>query len=85
MENKRGGEEWKQLQILFIWAPKLLLNVTAPIKLRLASCKEIYDQPRLHIESRDITLLSKVHIVNAMVFPVVIYQCEKWTLKKAEH
>ena len=59
-------------------------NCTHKIK-TLASCKEIYDQPRLHIESRDITLLSNVHIVNAMVFQVVICQCEKWTVKKAEH
>ena len=36
------------------------------------------------LKSRDITLLSKVHIVKAMVFPVVIYRCESWTIKKAE-
>jgi len=37
------------------------------------------------LKSRDITLQSKVHIIKAMVFPVVIYGCESWTLKKAEH
>ena len=37
------------------------------------------------IKSRDITLLTKVHIVKAMVFPVVMYGCESWTIKKAEH
>ena len=36
-------------------------------------------------KSRDITLLTKVHIVKAMVFPVVTYRCESWTIKKAEH
>ena len=36
-------------------------------------------------KSRDITLLTKVHLVKAMVFPVVIYGCESWTIKKAEH
>ena len=36
------------------------------------------------IKSRDITLLTKVHIVKATVFPVVIYGCESWTIKKAE-
>ena len=36
------------------------------------------------LKSRDITLLTKVHIVKAMVFPVVVYGCESWTLKKAE-
>ena len=36
-------------------------------------------------KSRDITLLTKVHIVKAMVFPVVMYGCESWKIKKAEH
>ena len=51
----------------------------------LASWKESYDKPRQHIKSRDITLPTKVHIVKAMVFPVVKYGCENWTIKKAEH
>ena len=46
--------------------------------------KESYDQPRQHVKSRDITLLTKVHLVKAMVFPVVMYGCESWTIKKAE-
>ena len=37
------------------------------------------------LKSRDITLLTKVHRVKAMVFPVVMYGCESWTIKKAEH
>ena len=37
------------------------------------------------LKSRDITLLRKVHLVRAMVFPVVMYGCESWTIKKAEH
>ena len=37
------------------------------------------------LKSRDITLLIKVHLVKAMVFPVVMYGCESWTIKKAEH
>ena len=37
------------------------------------------------LKSRDITLLTKVHIVKAMGFPVVMYGCESWTIKKAEH
>ena len=37
------------------------------------------------IKSRDITLPTKVHLVKAMVFPVVMYGCESWTIKKAEH
>ena len=37
------------------------------------------------LKSKDITLPTKVHIVKAMVFPVVMYRCESWTIKKAEH
>ena len=37
------------------------------------------------LKSRDITLPTKVHLVKAMVFPVVMYRCESWTIKKAEH
>ena len=37
------------------------------------------------LKSRDITLPTKVHLVKAMVFPVVTYRCESWTIKKAEH
>ena len=36
------------------------------------------------LKSRDITLLTKVHIVKLMVFPMVMYDCERWTIKKAE-
>ena len=37
------------------------------------------------LKSRDITLLTRVHIVKAMVFPVVMYGCERWTIRKAKH
>ena len=37
------------------------------------------------LKSRDVTLPTKVHLVKAMVFPIVIYRCESWTIKKAEH
>ena len=51
----------------------------------LTPWKESYDQPRQHIKSRDITLSTKVCLVKAMLFPVVMYGCESWTIKKAEH
>ena len=50
----------------------------------LAPWKKSYDKPRQHIKSRDITLLTKIHLVKAMVFPVVMYGCESWTIKKAD-
>ena len=40
---------------------------------------------RQHVKSRDVILPTKVHLVKAMVFPVVMYGCESWTVKKAEH
>ena len=50
----------------------------------LTPWKESYDQPRQQIKKRDITLPTKVHLVKGMVFPVVMYGCESWTIKKAE-
>ena len=49
-----------------------------------ATWQESYDKPRQCVENKDITLPSKACIVKAMVFPVVMYQCENWTTKKAE-
>ena len=51
----------------------------------LTPWKKSYDQPRQHIKKQDITLSTKVCLVKAMVLPVVIYGCESWTIKKAEH
>ena len=51
----------------------------------LAPWKKSYDQPRQHIQSRDITWPAKVRLVKAVVFPVVMYGCESWTTQKAEH
>ena len=46
--------------------------------------KESYDQPRQHIQKQRHYFATKVHLVKAMVFPVVMYGCESWTVKKAE-
>ena len=50
----------------------------------LAPWKKSYDQPRQHVKKQRHTLLTKVHLVKAMGFPVVMYECESWTIKKAE-
>ena len=50
----------------------------------LAPWKKSYDQPRQHIEKQRLYFADKVHLVKAMVFPVVMYGCESWTVKKAE-
>ena len=51
----------------------------------LTPWKEVMTNLDSILKSRDITLPTKVHLVKAMVFPVVIYGCESWTVKKAEH
>ena len=78
------GKQWKQWLTLFFWAPKSLQMVTAALKLKDASSLEEKYMTNLDsiLESRDITLPTKV---KAMVFPVVMYGCENWTIKKAEH
>ena len=50
----------------------------------LTPWKESYDQPRQHIQKQRHYFATKVHLVKAMVFPVVMYGCESWTVKKAE-
>ena len=81
------GKQWKQSQTLFWGAPKSLQLVTAAMKLKDAYSLEeklwLTDLDSI-FRSRDITLPTKVHLVEAMVFPVVMYRCESWTIKKAE-
>ena len=50
----------------------------------LVPWKKSYDTPRQHIKKQKHSFLTKVHMVKAMVFPVVTYGCESWTIKKAE-
>ena len=67
-------------------APKSLQMVTAAMKLK-DSCsleKKVMTNLDSILKSRDITLPTKIRLVKAMVFPVVIYGCESWTIKKAE-
>ena len=59
--------------------------VTAAIKLKDACSLEVMTNPDSILKSRDITLPAKVQLVKAMVYPVVMYGCESWTVKKAEH
>ena len=54
------------------------------IKRRLLLGRKAPTNPDSLLKSRDITLLTKVHLVKAIVFPVVMYGCERWTIKKAE-
>ena len=81
----RLGNNGKSGQTLFSWAPKLLQMVTRAMKLRyLFLGRKAMTNLDSISKSRDITLSTKVHLVKAMVFPVVMYGCESWTIKKAE-
>ena len=77
-------KQWKQCQTLFWGAPKSLQMVTAAIKRCLLLGRKVMTNLDRIFKSRDITLPTKVHLVKAMVFPVVMYGCESWTVKKAE-
>ena len=60
--------------------------VTEAMKLKdTCSLEENYDRHRQQLKNRDISLLTKVHIIIAMVFLVIMYGCESWTIKKADH
>ena len=85
MANWRGKSE--NSDILFSWAPKSLLIVTAAMKFKDTCSWEKKTMTSLDsiLKSRDITLLTKVCVVKVLVFPVVMYGCESWTIKKAEH
>ena len=81
------GKLWKQWQTLSFWAPNSLQMVTVAMKLKDVCSlggKINYDKPSNVLKSRNIPLLTKVHQVKAMIFSVVLYGCESWTIKKAD-
>ena len=80
------GKQWKQCQTLFSWPPKSLqMDCSHEIKRHLLLGRKVMTNLDSTLKSRDITLPTKVRLVKAMVFPVVMYGCESWTIKKAEH
>ena len=81
------GKQWKQCQTLSFWAPKITADgdCSPEIKRRLLLGRKVMTNLDSIFKSRDITLTTKVHLVKAMVFPVVRYGCESWAVKKAEY
>ena len=69
---------------IFGGAPKSLQMVTAAMKLKgtLTTWKESYDHPRQHIKKQRHYLPTKVYLVKAVVFPVVMYGCKRWTIRR---
>ena len=80
------GKQWKQWLTIFLGS-----KITADgdcsheMKRRLLLERKVMTNLDSILKSRDITLSTKVHLVKAMVFPAVMYGCESWTIKKAEH
>ena len=83
----RWGSNGNSDRFYFWGAPKSLQMVTTALKLKDSSSLEEKVMTNLDsiLKSRDVTLPTKVHLVKAMVFPVVMYGYESWTIKKAEH
>ena len=80
------GKQWKQCQTLIWGSPKSLQMVIAAMKLKNAYSlgRKVMTNLNSIFKSRDITLPTKVHLVKAMIFPVVMHGCESWAGKKAE-
>ena len=82
------GKQWKQCQTLFFGGDSKISvdgDCSHEIKRHLLLGRNVMTNLDSKFNSRDITLPTKVRLVKVMVFPVVMYGCESWTVKKAEH
>ena len=79
------GKQWKQWHFLFVGSKIIAVgDCSHEIKRCLLLERKAVNNLDSILKSRDITLPTKVHLVKAMVFPVVVYGCESWTIQKAE-
>ena len=83
----RWGNSGNSVRLYFLGGSKITADgdCSHEIKRRLLLGRKVITNLDSILKSRDITLATKVHLVKAMVFPVVMYGCENWTVKKAEH
>ena len=81
------GKHWKQCQTFIFFGSKITADgdCSHEIKRRLLLGRKVMTNLDSMLKSRDIILPTKVRLVKAMVFPAVMYGCESWTVKKAEH
>ena len=84
---EKDGEPVETLSDFIFWVSKITADgdCSHEIKRHLLPGRKVMTNLDGILKSRDITLPTKVHLVKAMVFPVVMYECESWTIKKAEH
>ena len=80
------GEPWKEWLTLFVWEFKITADgdYSHEIKRHLVLGRKVMTNVDSILKNRDITLPTKVRLVKAMVFPVVMYGCGSWTVKKAK-
>ena len=81
------GKQWKQCQTLFFGGSKITADGDCSHENKrhlLLGRKAMTNIDRV-LKNRDITLSTKIRLVKDMVFPVVMYGCERWAIKKAEH
>ena len=80
------GKQWRQCQTFVFLGSKITSDddCSHEIKRRLLLGRKAMTNLDSILKNRDITLLTKVHLVIALVFPVVMYGCESWTIKKVE-
>ena len=79
------GKQRKQWETLYCWGSKITAGGNCSHEIKRHSLDEkLWPTQIALLKSRDITLPTKVHLIKAMVFPVVVYGCESWTVKKAE-
>ena len=80
------GKQWKPSDFI-LGGSKITADgdCSHEIKRRLLLGRKVMTNIDSILKSRDITLSTKIYLVKAMVFPVVMYGCESWTVKKAEH
>ena len=81
------GKQWKQCQTLFVLGSKITADgyCSHEIKRHLLLGRKVMTNLDRIFKSRDISLPTNVRLVKAVVFPVIMYGCESWTVKKAEH
>ena len=86
LNGKEMGKQWKQWLILFFWGSKITADgdFSHEIKRLFLLGRKVMTNLDSVLKSRDIIFSTKVCLVKAIVFPVVMYGCESWTIKKAE-
>ena len=84
---KIDGETVETVSEFIFWVSKITADgdCSHKIQRRLLLGRKVMTNLDSLLKSRDITLSTKVHLVKAMIYPVVMYGCESWTIRKAEH